>query len=287
MPDPYAIITETDPEVQQRLAGILELRAADTQQQAMLQAYLSDVEFPRGARVLEVGCGTGAVTRVLARWPGVTEVVGIDPSPIFLAKARELGRGLTNLSFKEADGRSLPFEDQAFDSVVYHTTLCHVPGPERALAEGFRVLRPGGWLAAFDGDYATTTVAAGDSDPLQVCVDAAIAALCHDRWLVRRLPMLVRSAGFDIMSVRSHGYVETSEPAYMLTLIDRGADILVSSGRIGAESAAALKAEARRRAQSHEFFGHIAYFSLIGRRLGQKESEVSGSRLQDHTFRVR
>ncbi len=70
------------------------------------------------------------------------------------------------------------------------------------------------------------------------------------------------------MSVRSHGYVETSEPAYMLTLIDRGADILVSSGRIGAESAVALKAEARRRAQSHEFFGHIAYFSLIGRRLG-------------------
>jgi ubiquinone/menaquinone biosynthesis C-methylase UbiE len=153
----------------------LELRAADTQQQAMLQVYLSDVEFPRGARVLEVGCGTGAVTRALARWPGVTEVVGIDPSPIFLAKARELGRGLTNVSFEEADGRSLPFEDRTFDIVVYHTALCHVPGPERALAEGFRVLRPGGWLAIFDGDYATTTVAAGDSDPLQACADAAIA----------------------------------------------------------------------------------------------------------------
>lgn len=266
MPDLYATITEVDSAVQERLAGVLELRAADSQQQAMLRTYLSDVEFPRAARVLEVGCGTGAVTRALARWPGVTEVVGIDPSRIFLAKARELGRALTNVSFKEADGRSMPFEEKTFDVVVYHTTMCHVPGPERAVVEGFRVLRPGGWVAIFDGDYATTTVAAGDADPLQACADAAIAGLVHDRWLVRRLPMLVRSAGFEVVRVRSHGYVETSEPGYMLSLIDRGADFLVASGHIGAEFAATLKAEARRRAQSHEFFGHIAYFSLVGKR---------------------
>ncbi len=266
MPDLYATITEVEPAVQERLAGVLELRAADPQQQAMLRAYVSDVEFPRAARVLEVGCGTGAVTRTLAQWPNVTTVVGVDPSPLFVSKARELGSGLVNVSFEVADGRSLPFEEDTFDVVVYHTTLCHVPGPERALAEGLRVLRPGGWMAIFDGDYATTTVAAGDSDPLQVCADAAIAALVHDRWLVRRLPMLVRSAGFEVVRVRSHGYMETSAPSYMLTLIDRGADFLVSSRRMGAECAAALKAEARRRAQSHQFFGHIAYFSLVGRR---------------------
>lgn len=266
MPDLYAAITEVEPEVQERLAGVLELRAADPQQQAMLRAYVSDVEFPTAARVLEVGCGTGAVTRTLARWPSVAEVVGIDPSPLFLSKARELGSGLVNLSFEVADGRSLPFEGKTFDVVVYHTALCHIPGPERTLAEGLRVLRPGGWVAIFDGDYATTAVAAGDFDPLQTCADAAIAGLVHDRLLVRRLPTLVRSAGFEVVRVRSHGYVETSEPSYMLTLIDRGADFLVSSRRIGAECAAALKAEARRRVQSHEFFGHIAYFSLIGRR---------------------
>ena len=270
MPDLYATITEVEPEIQERLAGVMELRAADPQQQAMLRAYVSDVEFPTAARVLEVGCGTGAVTRTLARWRSVTEVVGIDPSPLFVSKARELGRGLRNMSFEVADGRTLPFADQTFDVVVYHTTLCHIPGPERTLVEALRVLRPGGWVAIFDGDYATTTVAAGPSDPLQACADAAIAGLVHDRWLVRRLPMLVRSAGFEVVRVRSHGYVETSEASYMLTLINRGADFLVSSRRIGAESAAALKAEARRRVQSHEFFGHIAYFSLIGRRLSKE-----------------
>jgi SAM-dependent methyltransferase len=51
--------------------------------------------------------------------------------------------------------------------VVFHTILCHVPGPHLALAEAARVLRPGGWLAVFDGDYATTTLALHPSDPLQ------------------------------------------------------------------------------------------------------------------------
>ena len=42
--------------------------------------------------------------------------------------------------------------------VVFHTTLCHVPGPELALTEASRVLVAGGLLAVFDGDYATTTL---------------------------------------------------------------------------------------------------------------------------------
>lgn len=173
---------------------------------------------------------------------------------------------MPNVVFEEGDGRALRFDDNTFDVAVYHTILCHMPDPERGLAEGFRVLRRGGWLAIFDGDYATATVAAGNGDPLQLCVDAAISAFVHDPWLIRRLPKLVRSVGFEIERVRSHGYVETSPAAYMLTIIDRGVDTLVVSGRIGAEFAGTLKAEARRRAACDEFFGHIAYFSLAGRR---------------------
>lgn len=59
MPDLYATITEVTPEVQERLAGVLELRAADPQQQAMFRAYVSDVAFPKAARVLEVDVGRG------------------------------------------------------------------------------------------------------------------------------------------------------------------------------------------------------------------------------------
>ena len=70
---------------------------------------------------------------------------------------------LANATFLEADARDLRFDDGAFDVVVFDSTLTH--GPERALAEAFRVVRPSGHLAAFDGGYATTTVASGDHDP--------------------------------------------------------------------------------------------------------------------------
>lgn len=141
-----------------------------------------------------------------------------------------------------------------------------MPSPELALGEAFRVLRSRGCLAAFDGDYATTTVALDDHDPLQVCASVTMANSVNDRWLVRRLPALARDAGFEVVGFRSHGFLETTEGGYMLTVIDRGADILSSSGQIDHGAASALKAEARRRVEAGTFFGHIAYASLIARK---------------------
>src|SRR5262245_2823623 len=103
MTDVYATIADADPAVVERLAEVLEIRAADLQQRAMLETYLTDIPFPPAARVLEVGCGTGAVARVLACWSGVGAVEGVDPSPILLARARQLADGLPTLSFTEAD----------------------------------------------------------------------------------------------------------------------------------------------------------------------------------------
>jgi SAM-dependent methyltransferase len=203
---------------------------------------------------------------VLARRPGVAEAVGVDPSPVFIARARELASGETNVAFEEGDGRCLPFADGAFDAVVVHTTLCHVPQPELVLAEAARVLRPGGTLAVCEADYATITVALGESDPLQRCIEAVRAGFIHDGWLARRLPTLLRSAGFELVDACSHGYLQTSEPDYMLTIVDRGADALASAPGGDRELAAALKAEARRRADAGEFFGFMAFVSLIARK---------------------
>jgi ubiquinone/menaquinone biosynthesis C-methylase UbiE len=267
MPDIYTRVTEAAPKILESLMTALEIRAADPQQRAMLQTYLTDMSLSQGARVLEVGCGTGAVTRVLAIWPEVGEIIGVDPSPVFVAKARELAGGLSTVGFQEADGRSLPFEDDAFDAIVFHTTLCHVPEPEVMLHEAVRVLRPGGCLAVFEGDYATGTLATRAGDPLEECAEAFREQFVHDPWLVRRLPALLRAASVDIECVRSYGYVETSKPGFMLpSWVDLGAAALVASGRIGADMAAALKAEARRRIASGEYFGHIAYMSLVARK---------------------
>ena len=248
MPDVYLTIGQAAPAVIEELARVLELRAADPQQKAMRDAYFADLGLPSSARVLEVGCGTGAVCRALAELAETGEVVGALP----------------NVEFVEGDAAALPLANGSFDAVVFHTTLCHVPEPEVALGEAVRVLRRGGRLAIFDGDYATLTCATGGSDPLQACAAAMVESSVYDRWFARRLPKLVLDAGFHVEHLRGHSYVEAPASAgYMLAIVDRGADALVGSGRIGEDTAAALKAEARRRSDAGEFFGHIAYVSLI------------------------
>lgn len=266
MPDVWTAIRDLDNATQERLADVLEKRGADAQQHAMRRAFLHEIPFPQEAQVLDVGCGTGVLTRMLARWPNVASVVGVDPAPALLGKARGAAADMPNVRFEEGDGRSLPFEGAMFDIVTSDSMLSHVPGPEQAIGEAFRVLRAGGCLAVFDGDYATTTVALADHDPLQVCVDAMMANSVTDRRIMRRLTNVVAACGFGVVSFRSFGFAETGNDGYMLTVVDRGADILFSQGHIGQETAAALKEEARRRLRAGRFFGHIAYAGLIARK---------------------
>jgi len=267
MPDIYTRVTEAAAPILEGLMAALERRAADPQLRAMLNTYLTDAALPPGARVLEVGCGTGAVTRAVSQWPAVSAAVGVDPSPVFVAKARELARDLPSVSFETADGRSLPFAAASFEAVVFHTTLCHVPEPVRALREAVRVVRPGGCVAVFDGDYATATLAIRAGDRLESCAEAFREHFVHDPWIARRLATLVSGIGLQVECVRSHGYVETLAPGFMLaSWVDMGADALAASGRADANAAAELKAEARRRIASGEYFGHIAYLSLVARK---------------------
>ena len=266
MPDAYATITDQPPELVRAMADAMEIRAATPQYRAMLEGYLTQIEFPEAASVLEVGCGAGPVADVLARWPGVAHVTGLDPSPVMLAIARELRGGIANLSFREGSAYELPNPKGSVDVVVFHTTLTHLPQPDVALAEAFRVLRPGGWLAVFDGDYETIDVSNHQLDPLQLCADSFKEFFVNDLRIVRRLPSLVSHAGFEVVHINSHGYLEAMDAGYLLTILDRGADALVNAGSIGEDLADAMKREARRRAEAREFFGHISFASLIGRK---------------------
>jgi len=155
--------------------------------------------------VAEIGCGTGVISRVLAALPGIGEVTGVDPSPVFLDRARELSAATANLSFRQGDGRDLRLPDGSYDLALLHTVLSHVPDPPGVLAQTFRVLRPSGTPAVFDGDYNTTSVATGDPDPLQSCADAFIANSSTTLDHPAAAPM-ASAAGFTGTWLRSHGY---------------------------------------------------------------------------------
>ncbi len=121
---------------------------------ARLLADLSPALPPR-ARVLDVGCGTGANAPTLAA-PGRL-VIGVDPSPIALGLARD-GRpaaapdqsaGSRHHAVARADAAALPFADATFDLVVALDVLEHLDDHATAAAELHRVLRPGGALVVF------------------------------------------------------------------------------------------------------------------------------------------
>lgn len=266
MPDVFANITAAPPELIDIIADVLEMRAAIPSQQAMIASYLGDIDFPENADVLEVGCGTGAICRVLASWPGVAAITGIDPSEPLIAKARELATDAGTVDYRVGDGRVLEFGDATFDVVVLHTLLSHVPEPERFLSEAHRVLKPDGWLAVCDGDFSTATLQACDPDPLEACTEAFVRNFVNDRFLVRRLTGLVAAAGFAPTPLKSYGLVETLTPGLTMSWVDRGADALVQQGGIGGDLAESLKAEGRRRAESGTFFGYMAYASLTARK---------------------
>src|SRR5262245_18102456 len=96
--------------------------------------FLRWLIIPAGLRWVDVGCGTGAVSEAILQLGGPDAVVGIDPSAVFVAHAREY---LTDprVRFEVGTATALPLEDGTVDVAVSGLVLNFVPDPARAVAE--------------------------------------------------------------------------------------------------------------------------------------------------------
>ena len=96
----------------------------------------------KGERILDLGAGTASSSASLAR--SGADVVAADFSPGMLAEGKRRHGHLPNLGFVEADAMNLPFDDDTFDAVTMSYSLRNVQDPKKAIAELFRVTKPGG-----------------------------------------------------------------------------------------------------------------------------------------------
>ncbi|WP_299722223.1 methyltransferase domain-containing protein [uncultured Tateyamaria sp.] len=263
MTDPYSDLGAQDIALQERIAAAMEARCLEPAQIAIRKAYMEDLHLPEGARALELGSGTGHVTRDLLELAGAATAHGLEPSPVMVDRARNSFDGDDRLSFDIGDAKATGFADESFDLVLMHTLLCHVPGPEDVVREAFRILKPGGVLAICDGDYSTATAQIADFDPLDQLIKFMIHQNVTNLWIMRQISGILAETGFQLGARTGHGYVAEGEAAYFLTVIDRGADRMVEDGLLFAETAEALKSEARRRVAADTFFGFMSYVSQI------------------------
>ncbi|MEL6159291.1 MAG: methyltransferase domain-containing protein [Cyanobacteria bacterium J06554_11] len=102
------------------------------------------------AVVLDVGCGTGELARLLLEQNPHQTIVGIDISELMLVQARQKLRNFEQVTFEQASASALPISDNTFEVVVSANAFHYFPEPEKALAEMRRVLKPGGEIVILD-----------------------------------------------------------------------------------------------------------------------------------------
>jgi ubiquinone/menaquinone biosynthesis C-methylase UbiE len=123
---------------------IVMTRANERGYGAVRSALVGDL---RG-RVLEIGCGTGAM---FDYYDPAASVVALEPERDFFELAVERAKRFgERIEVVDGDGMALAFESDSFDAVVLGLVLCSVPSVEAVLREAHRVLRPSGLLRAFE-----------------------------------------------------------------------------------------------------------------------------------------
>lgn len=217
----------------------LERRARADDEIAARNAYLDLLAVGPGERVLDIGCGSGVVTREVARRVAPAGLaVGVDPSPAMLTVARELAdqQGVGEwVDLRVGDARALPFADAEFDVVIAVTALSHFPGGEHVIPELMRVMRPGGRLGVFDRDTDSFIVAHPDRALTRRIVAAFSDHASVDGWLARRLPGLFAEAGLHDVRVRAFTPLETDAAGFYAGTALRALEAAVQAEAISEE----------------------------------------------------
>lgn len=130
----------------QRVDGAVSDRQDDSADRALHRAILDlTVTAPIGD-LLDVGCGRGAILKLLASRANRAVGVDIDASARQLARAELMLAGIPNCSLRKGDMYRLPFADQEFNTIIIDDVLADARDPVRAMEEARRLLRPGGRL---------------------------------------------------------------------------------------------------------------------------------------------
>lgn len=270
--DPHRFSNQLEISALERLVERLEQRAQMPVFMAPLDRYVQESPLLAATRLLEIGCGTGVVLlRVILQHGFTGESIGIDQSPFFIDTARHkaamAGISESKLRFQLGDSHHIDFPDASFDVVIAHTVLSHVTDPNRVLQEVARVLRPGGTLIIFEGDYASLTFALPDYRFAQEVDHALVKSVFNHPRIVRDLPRLIAEFGLRLERVWGDAMVEVGKGEYFNSLVETYTPNLRQSGLLPSTAIDIWLTEQRRASAIGTFFAGCTYYTFLLNRL--------------------
>jgi SAM-dependent methyltransferase len=195
-----------------------------------------DTTFAPGSRVLEVGCGVGAQTCIVARRNPQVQFTCIDVSSASLDAAEAATRraGIDNVAFELADARDYLQPAQPFDAALFCFVLEHVPHPETVLQHTLTLVRPGGTLMAIEGDHGSTFFYPPSRQAYRTiqCLIDLQAARGGDALIGRRLHSLFSGLGVTGVHVDPRAvYTDPSRPEWVEWFTERTYIAMVEGAR--------------------------------------------------------
>lgn len=164
-------------------------------------------EFPKGATVLDLGCGAGVDLCVSALLVGEKgRVIGVDITPLMVEAAQRHAKeaGLQNVEVVEGSLEALPLEDESVDIVISNGAINLTSSKEKVFSEAFRVLRPGGKL------YFADMIKRSDVQESLCCSENSWADCVAGTLEQGCLLALLEGAGFSNAECVSHTHYTTS-----------------------------------------------------------------------------
>ena len=265
--DPHRYVNDLDDAAIERLIARLEGRAKNEVFTRLFDKYAERMKLPSGARVLEIGCGTGAVMRALARRADFDgRALGVDHSPAFVAAARRFAaaEGLEGrVEFAVGDAHDADAAEGEFDAVIAHTVISHVADPLAVLAQMARRTRRGGTVVIFDGDYASMTYAHPDHELGRRMDDALVTASFNNPRIMRDLPRRLPEVGLRLATAWGDAVTEIGSGSYFRSFIETYAPYVAAAGLMPAQAVDDWLQGQRAAMEAGTFFAACTYYTFL------------------------
>lgn len=230
--------------------------------------FFAPLEIRPAHRVLDVGCGTGDLLRVLAPLVTPGSAVGIDLSETMIAEAKRRSSGsASNVSFQVGNALDLPFESGSFDRVLATQVLLHIPDPWAALAEMCRVLAPTGLVAFGEIDWGTIAVECTDRELGRRFTRLACDEL-RNGLIVRELPSRLRNVGFAQVRLVPEVQVSLNPDGFHRWFIEPSMTHFKRIGAFSPTEAEFFLGDLQERVKQGRYFCSRTYYSIVGSRSG-------------------